>query len=106
MYVCAMFAVVPTGLKWRRIIRASELAGYKQPRLRRWTKAARTVSHHLWSSAQECDVSFFEALLKHEIRHWAQIATLFRLSGLKVEMRDFLFSPVLGGEFKCEAVKA
>lgn len=34
-------------------------------------------------------------VLLHEIRHWAQIATLFRLHGWKVELHDFLFSPVL-----------
>ncbi|HLW55380.1 MAG TPA: DinB family protein [Candidatus Angelobacter sp.] len=38
--------------------------------------------------------------LLHEIRHWAQIATLFRLNGLKGDFHDFLFSPVLGGEIK------
>jgi uncharacterized damage-inducible protein DinB len=35
----------------------------------------------------------------HEIRHWAQVATLFRLNGLTDEFHDFLFSPILGGEF-------
>ena len=39
-------------------------------------------------------------VLLHEIRHWAQISTLFRLNGLTGEFHDFLFSPVLGGEFK------
>ena len=34
----------------------------------------------------------------HEIRHWAQIATLLRLQGLKGKFHDFLGSPVLGGE--------
>lgn len=37
-------------------------------------------------------------ILMHEIRHWAQIATLLRLTGLTGEFHDFLFSPVLGGE--------
>lgn len=37
-------------------------------------------------------------IVLHEIRHWAQIATLFRLNGLTGEFHDFLFSPVLGGE--------
>jgi uncharacterized damage-inducible protein DinB len=37
-------------------------------------------------------------ILLHEIRHWAQIATLFRLNGLTGEFHDFLFSPVQGGE--------
>jgi hypothetical protein len=36
----------------------------------------------------------------HEIRHWAQIATLMRLNGHPVEWHDFLMSPVLGGEFQ------
>ncbi len=31
----------------------------------------------------------------HEIRHWAQVATLLRLQGLTHELSDFLFSPVL-----------
>jgi uncharacterized damage-inducible protein DinB len=35
-------------------------------------------------------------VLIHEIRHWAQIATLLRLSGFAVEPHDFLFSPVMG----------
>jgi uncharacterized damage-inducible protein DinB len=33
----------------------------------------------------------------HEIRHWAQIATLLRLRGASGGLQDFLFSPVLGG---------
>jgi uncharacterized damage-inducible protein DinB len=37
-------------------------------------------------------------VLLHEIRHWAQIATLLRLQGLTGAFHDFLFSPVLGGE--------
>jgi uncharacterized damage-inducible protein DinB len=37
-------------------------------------------------------------VLIHEIRHWAQIATTLRLSGLKPDFHDFLFSPALGGE--------
>ena len=66
--------------------------------------------------AQDCDVpqdfnlmnNFLRATPRklvvhvpmHEIRHWAQIGTLFRLNGLTGEFHDFLFSPVLGGEFK------
>ncbi len=34
-------------------------------------------------------------VLMHEIRHWAQIGTLLRLNGYKVQFHDFLFSPVL-----------
>lgn len=41
-------------------------------------------------------------VLMHEIRHWGQIATLLRLNGVKVEFHDFLFSPVLGGDFRPE----
>jgi len=42
-------------------------------------------------------------VLLHEIRHWAQIATLFRMSGLSLgEFHDILFSPALG-EFRREA---
>jgi uncharacterized damage-inducible protein DinB len=36
-------------------------------------------------------------VLLHEIRHWAQIATLLRLNGIALEFHDFLFSPVLDG---------
>jgi uncharacterized damage-inducible protein DinB len=39
-------------------------------------------------------------VLIHEIRHWAQIATLLRLNGVAADFHDFLFSPVLGGEFR------
>jgi uncharacterized damage-inducible protein DinB len=39
-------------------------------------------------------------VLMHEIRHWPQVATLLRLNGSPVPMRDFLFSPVFGGEFR------
>jgi len=39
-------------------------------------------------------------VVTHEIRHWAQIATLLRLNGFKVDFQDFIFSPVLGGELK------
>jgi uncharacterized damage-inducible protein DinB len=33
-------------------------------------------------------------VLLHEIRHWAQIATLLRLNGFKMDSQDFIFSPV------------
>jgi len=45
-------------------------------------------------------------VLLHEIRHWAQIATLFRLNGLTDEAHDFLVSPVLGGVVRREQAKA
>jgi uncharacterized damage-inducible protein DinB len=45
-------------------------------------------------------------ILFHEIRHWAQIATLWRLNGLKEDFHDFLFSPVMGGELRHETQTA
>jgi len=41
-------------------------------------------------------------VLLHEIRHWAQIATLLRQNGFVDEFHDFLVSPVMGGEWKRE----
>jgi uncharacterized damage-inducible protein DinB len=41
-------------------------------------------------------------VLVHEIRHWAQIATLLRLNGVTGEFHDFLFSPAMGSEPKPE----
>jgi len=38
-------------------------------------------------------------VLIHEIRHWAQIATICRVNGLPGEFHDFLASPVWGGGF-------
>ena len=43
-------------------------------------------------------------ILLHEIRHWAQIATLLRLNNLVDDFHDFLFSPVLGGEIRREQI--
>ena len=45
-------------------------------------------------------------VLIHEIRHWAQIATLFRLNGLVGEPHDFLFSPVMDSEFRGDQANA
>lgn len=39
-------------------------------------------------------------VLLHEIRHWAQIATILRLNGMTGEFHDFLFSPAMGGELR------
>src|SRR5262249_36559723 len=41
-------------------------------------------------------------VLMHEIRHWAQIATLLRLHGFVSEFHDFLGSPVMGGAMRKE----
>ncbi|HXI22208.1 MAG TPA: DinB family protein [Gemmatimonadales bacterium] len=35
-------------------------------------------------------------VVTHEIRHWAQVATLLRQEGWKVPPQDLLFSPVYG----------
>jgi DinB family len=40
---------------------------------------------------------FVTHILLHEIRHWAQIATLLRLNNLDASAPDFLFGPVMGG---------
>ena len=34
-------------------------------------------------------------IVLHEIRHWAQIGTLLRTSGHKMELHDFGFSPAM-----------
>jgi uncharacterized damage-inducible protein DinB len=36
-------------------------------------------------------------ILVHEMKHWAQVATLLRLQGLTGDFHDVLFSPVLDG---------
>jgi uncharacterized damage-inducible protein DinB len=54
----------------------------------------------LTSSIQVTPRKIATHMVLHEIRHWAQIATLFRLNGLKGDFHDFLFSPVFGGELK------
>src|ERR1700675_1123343 len=45
-------------------------------------------------------------ILLHEIRHWAQIATLLRLNGLVDDFHDILFSPVMGGGIRREQIGA
>lgn len=37
--------------------------------------------------------------LMHEIRHWAQLATICRMSGHAADAHDLLASPLWGGEF-------
>jgi uncharacterized damage-inducible protein DinB len=48
---------------------------------------------------------FIIHVLLHEVRHWAQIATLLRQNGLKGDFHDFLFSPSLGGDARREQGK-
>lgn len=52
----------------------------------------------LTSTLRATPRKFIMHVVMHEIRHWAQIATLLRLNGLKADFHDFLFSPVFGGE--------
>ncbi len=40
---------------------------------------------------------FVTHILLHEIRHWAQIATMVRIAGHPGPSVDLLFSPVMGG---------
>jgi len=42
-------------------------------------------------------------VLTHEIRHWAQVATLLRLQGWVGERQDLLFSPVLGDPIQLQS---
>ena len=37
--------------------------------------------------------------LMHEVRHWAQLATVCRMSGHAADVQDLLASPLWGGEF-------
>jgi uncharacterized damage-inducible protein DinB len=46
----------------------------------------------LWLSPRK----IFVHIQLHEIRHWAQIATVLRMGGMKSDFHDFLMSPVLG----------
>ncbi|MGA8034686.1 MAG: DinB family protein [Candidatus Acidiferrales bacterium] len=43
---------------------------------------------------------FVVQALMHEIRHWAQLGTLFRLNGEQIAFEDFVLSPVLGGDLR------
>jgi uncharacterized damage-inducible protein DinB len=43
---------------------------------------------------------FIVHILLHEVRHWAQIATILRLNGITGNFPDFLFSPILAGNTK------
>jgi uncharacterized damage-inducible protein DinB len=69
-----------------------------------------TLSPEEWDAPRELKLmsSFLSAsprkivvhILLHEIRHWAQIATLLRLNGVTDDFHDFLFSPAMGGELR------
>jgi len=63
-----------------------------------------------WDSPREFKILTFQVTaspkkivghtLMHEIRHWAQIATICRMNGLTMEFQDFLGSPVWGASFR------
>jgi uncharacterized damage-inducible protein DinB len=92
------------------------LFGFGQQSRKALAEFIRTFPAEQWDILMDFD--FFGNLLKatpkkmiihvllHEVRHWAQIATLFRVTGLKVDFHDFLFSPVLGGEFRRQQTRA
>jgi uncharacterized damage-inducible protein DinB len=74
-----------------------------------------TLPAHEWDAPREYMMmnhpiratpkKFVIHVLLHEIRHWAQIATLLRQNGLKGDFHDFLFSPALGGDARREPAK-
>jgi uncharacterized damage-inducible protein DinB len=41
-------------------------------------------------------------ILLHEIRHWAQIGTFWRMAGYQGDFYDFLFCPAMGGILRQE----
>jgi uncharacterized damage-inducible protein DinB len=43
---------------------------------------------------------FIAHILLHEVRHWAQVATILRVNGITGNFPDFLFSPVMAGTTK------
>ncbi len=59
-----------------------------------------------WNAAREYNINgkmvsvtprkFVAHILLHEVRHWAQIATILRLNRITGNFPDFLFSPVMG----------
>jgi uncharacterized damage-inducible protein DinB len=51
-----------------------------------------TIVNHTWRLTPR---KILVHVVLHEIRHWAQIATLLRLQGMKVDFHDFLLSPVM-----------
>lgn len=57
-------------------------------------KEIRVWNYHLSTTPRK----IVTHILLHEIRHWAQIATVFRLKGLTSDPHDFLASPVMAGE--------
>ncbi len=74
------------------------------------TEFIHTFPIEKWNALNDLNIVVFQVLatprkiithvLTHEIRHWAQIATLLRLNGHAPDFHDFLFSPVMGGEVK------
>jgi uncharacterized damage-inducible protein DinB len=59
-----------------------------------WTTRLEFPLLNRTASASPCKIVLH--VLTHEIRHWAQVATLLRLQGWSTERHDLLLSPVLG----------
>lgn len=74
------------------------------------TKLIATYPESGWDTPREFQILTFRVTvsprkivahtLMHEIRHWAQIATICRMNGLAIGFQDFLGSPVWGGSFR------
>src|SRR5688572_14415842 len=68
-----------------------------------------TVSGDQWDSPRQFTILSYQVTatpkkiiahtLMHEIRHWAQLATVCRMSGHAADAQDLLASPLWGGEF-------
>jgi uncharacterized damage-inducible protein DinB len=50
------------------------------------------LGHHVTATPKKIVMH----VLLHEVRHWAQIATLCRLNGMAIGFQDFLASPIFG----------
>lgn len=69
----------------------------------------RTMSADQWDSPRRFTVLQYQIVatpkkvvahtLMHEVRHWAQLATICRLGGQLANADDLLASPLWGGEF-------
>jgi uncharacterized damage-inducible protein DinB len=57
-----------------------------------WPREFIILGHHVTATPRKIVMH----VLLHEIRHWAQIATLCRLKGIVPRFHDFLGSPVMG----------
>jgi len=63
---------------------------------RRFAKAYKVFLHYQVAATPKKIVAH---TLMHEIRHWAQLATICRMNGYRADADDLLICPLLGGEF-------